>query len=461
MLLLAILLFANQSVANRDDILREFKEFLSIPNVASDSANIRRNADWLTRALQKRGVATRLLEAAGSPPVVYGELKSPKAKRTFVFYAHYDGQPVDRKDWITDPFGPVEQGGRVYARGSSDDKGPIVAMLAALDRLKGQQLEANLKFFFEGEEEAGSPHLAQIVRENRDLLKADAWFICDGPVHPSGKQQLYFGVRGVAAVEVSVYGPLRELHSGHYGNWAPNPAMMLAQLLAAMKDESGRVLIPHFYDGVEPLGALEKKAIAEAPDIDGDLKKELGLVRTEGKGQRLVELINQPSLNIRGMSSAGVGSLARNVVPSVATASLDLRLVKGLTTEGQISKLIEFIRKQGYFVSDLVPDKDMRQTHPKIARVTVDHGYNSARTPMDLPISREVVAAVEKVRGSTVKLPTMGGSVPLVIFEQELRSPWIGVPMVNHDNNQHAANENVRLQNLWDGIDLMVALMRL
>ena len=135
--------------------------------------------------------------------------------------------------------------------------------------------------------------------------------------------------------------------------------------------------------------------------------------------------------------------------------------MKGLTAKGQVAKLIEHIRTQGFFVTDREADKDIRQTHAKVAQVTFDHGYESARTAMDLPISREVVAAVEKVRGSTVKLPTMGGSVPLIIFEQELRTPWIGVPIVNHDNNQHAANENIRLQNLWNGIDLMTALMRL
>lgn len=432
-----------------------------MPNLASDTANIRRNADWLTKAMQRRGMSTRLLEADGAPPVVFGEIASPSAKRTFVFYAHYDGQPVDRKDWKTDPFQPVLQGDRLYARGASDDKGAIIAMLAALDRLKGQELLANLKFFFEGEEEAGSPHLAQIVRENRDLLKADAWFICDGPIHPSRRQQLFFGVRGVVGVEVSVYGPSRELHSGHYGNWAPNPAMMLAQLLASMKDESGHVLIENFYEGVEPLRAIEGKAVEQFPDTDEELKQELELRRTEGGGRKLVELINQPSLNVRGISSAGVGKLSRNVVPTVATASMDMRLVKGVTPDGQFERLVTHIRKQGYFVTDREPDRDMRQTHPKIARVTRGQGYPSARTPMDLPIVIEVIAAVEKTRGATVKLPTMGGSVPLFIFEQELGAPWIGVPIANHDNNQHAANENIRLQNLWDGIDLMAALMRL
>ena len=213
MFLLALLLFAGSN-----DILKEFREFLSIPNVATDSANIRRNADWLTKAMQKRGLETRLLETPGAPPVVYGERKTANAKRTFMFYAHYDGQPVDDREWKTRPFEPVIDNDRIWARGASDDKAAIMAMLSALDRLQGQDLGANLKFFFEGEEEAGSPHLERIVKENKDLLKADAWFICDGPVHQSRRQQLYFGVRGVATFEITIYGPNRELHSGHYGN---------------------------------------------------------------------------------------------------------------------------------------------------------------------------------------------------------------------------------------------------
>lgn len=456
MFLLALFLFAGQQ-----EILREFREFLSIPNVASDTANIRRNAAWLTKALQRRGLQTRLLEHPGSPPAVFAELSSPNARRTLMFYAHYDGQPVDLTEWKTPPFEPVLQGDRLYARGASDDKGPIIAMLAALDRLKGTPSNVNLKFFFEGEEEASSPGLQKIIAANKDLLKADIWLICDGPVHASRKQQLYFGVRGVAGLDLTVYGANRELHSGHYGNWSPNPAMMLAQLLASMKDVNGRVLVDGFYDGVEPLGALEKQALSDAPDIDDGLKRELALTRTEGGGKKLIELINEPSLNIRGFSSAATGKQARNVVPSTATASIDIRLVKGVTPEGQFQRIVQHVRKQGYFVTDRDPDTDMRRTHAKIARIVFNGGYNSARTPMDLPISREVVSVVEKIRGPVVKLPTMGGSVPLYVIEQELKVPWIGVPIANHDNNQHAANENIRLQNLWDGIDLMAALMRL
>jgi acetylornithine deacetylase/succinyl-diaminopimelate desuccinylase-like protein len=456
MFLLALLLFAGPN-----EILKEFKEFLSIPNIAADSANIRRNAEWLVKAMQARGLEVKLLETEGAPPVVFGERKSPSAKRTFVFYAHYDGQPIDEREWKTKPFEPVVDSERIWARGASDDKAAIIAMLAALDRVRDQDLNANLKFFFEGEEEAGSPHLERFVAQNKDRLKADAWFICDGPVHQSRRQQLFFGVRGVAPFEITIYGPNRELHSGHYGNWAPNPAMMLAQLLSSMKDDDGHVLVEHFYDGVTSLGALERQAISEEPSVDDRLRNEFGLRRTEGNGRRLIEAVNQPSLNVRGLASAGVGALARNVVPATATAAMDIRLVQGLTVEGQMQRVVEHIRKQGYFVVDREPDSGTRLAYPKIALVRRKGGYNASGTPMDLAISREVIAAVEKARGPVVKLPTLGGSVPLFILQEQLHTPWIGVPIANHDNNQHAANENLRLQNLWDGIELMITLMRL
>ena len=456
MFLLALFLFAGQQ-----EILREFREFLSIPNVASDTANIRRNADWLTQAFQRRGLRTRLLEHPGSPPAVFAELPSPNARRTVMFYAHYDGQPVDPGEWKTPPFAPVLQGDRLYARGASDDKGPIIAMLAALDRLRGTPSDVNLKFFFEGEEEASSPGLRNIIASNKDLLKADVWFICDGPSSPPASSSC----TSASAVSQVSTSPSMALIANSTAAITETGRltrpMMLAQLLASMKDDSGRVLVDGFYDGVEPLGALEKQALAEAPDIDDDLRRELALTHTEGGGKKLIELINEPSLNIRGFSSAASGKQARNVVPSTATASLDVRLVKGVTPQGQFHRLVQHVRKQGYYVTDREPDTDMRRTHAKIARMVFNGGYNSARTPMDLPISREVVSLVEKVRGPVVKLPTMGGSVPLYVIEQELRVPWIGVPIVNHDNNQHAANENSRLQNLWDGIDLMAALMRL
>ncbi|MCI0339060.1 MAG: M20/M25/M40 family metallo-hydrolase [Acidobacteria bacterium] len=473
--------------SHEHEIIAEFASLLSIPNVASDTTNIRRNADLIFRMLEKRGVKTRLLEIPDAPPVVYGEINTPGAQRTIIFYVHYDGQPIEPQKWVGgEPFKPIlrsaslEAGGkdipypakgqnfdpewRLYARSASDDKAPIIAILAALDALGASKiaLTSNIKFFFEGEEEAGSPNLEKIVEKYRDLLGADAWLICDGPVDQTRRQQIYFGARGVTHLELTVYGPRRELHSGHYGNWAPNPAMMLARLLASMKDEDGRVLVKGFYEGIEPLSETEKRAFAEAPDNDAMLKRELGLGRSEGGGKRLIELINLPSLNIRGFSSASVGATARNVIPSTATASIDIRLVKGLDHRRSIDRVIEHIRAEGYHVVESDPpdiDDATRLKYPKVAKIVRQRGYNASRTPMDLEISQAVIRGIESAHGRVIKMPTLGGSVPLYVFTDFLKTPTIGIPIVNHDNNQHSANENIRLQNLWDGIETMAALL--
>jgi len=470
--------------AHEHEIIAEYIKLLSIPNVASDAPNIRRNAGLVVQMLERRGVKTQLLEVPEAPPVVFGEITKPGVTRTLVFYAHYDGQPVEPAKWVgDDPFNPtlrsaaIEAGGkdiplptkgekfdpewRLYARSTGDDKAPILAICAALDALQAGKLaiNANIKFFFEGEEEAGSPHLEKIVEKYGELLKADAWLICDGPVDQTRQQQVYFGARGVTGFELTVYGPRRELHSGHYGNWAPNPALMLAKVLASMKDDDGRVLVKGFYEGVEPLSETEKRAFAEAPDNEALLKRELGLGWSEGAGKKLIELINLPSLNIRGMVSSSVGATARNVVPSTATASLDIRLVKGVDHKVAVDRVIEHIRAQGYHIVESDPDDATRLKYPKIAKIVRQGGYNASKTSMDLPISQAVVAAVASARGKVIKMPTLGGSVPLYIFTDTLKTPCIGIPIANHDNNQHSANENIRLQNLWDGIETMAALL--
>jgi acetylornithine deacetylase/succinyl-diaminopimelate desuccinylase-like protein len=470
------------------EILTEFTSLLAIPDIARDQANIRRNASAIQELYSKRGVNLRLLEVPDSPPAVfppalYGEIATPGATRTIVFYAHYDGQPVDPKEWSTPPFQPVlrnrriEENGdlvalpstgsidpewRIYARAASDDKAPIIAIAAALDALHNAHLplHSNLKFIFEGEEEAGSPHLADIIRRNADLLRGDVWLICDGPVHQSRRQQIVFGARGIVEFEITLYGPAHELHSGHYGNWAPNPAFMLARLLTSMKDDDGRVLIDHFYDGIEPLTETEKRAVAEAPEVEPALMREFAIGRTEGAGRKLVDLINLPSLNVRGMGSARIGAQASNVIPATATAAFDIRLVKGITPEEAIERVAAHVRKQGYFIVDRDPDVQTRMSHPKVARLKVDPAsYRAARTSMDLPISQLVLRTAESALGPVVKLPTMGGSVPLSSIEDILHVPTITVPIANHDNNQHSFNENLRIRNLWDGIDLLAALL--
>lgn len=465
------------------EIINELVDLLSIPNVAADTANIKRNAVMLVQMLERRGVRSQVLEGKGSP-AVFGELKTEGATRTIGFYAHYDGQPVDASLWASDPFKPtlrdkpLDAGGKVipppkkgdridpewrlYCRSASDDKSPIVAMLWALDALRASRipLTCNLKFFFEGEEEAGSPFLADIVARNKELLKADVWITADGPVDPSRRQAVFFGCRGIISATITVYGPNRALHSGHYGNWAPNPAMRLVKLLASMKDENGKVLIGGFYDGIEPLGEEERRAIADNAAGDTALMREYGLTSVDGAGKSLGELINLPSLNIDGIRSEDVGSKARTIIPSEATASIDMRLVKGIDPEKQLARLIAHIKKQGYHVVSDEPSAETRLAHALIARVVSRDGYRASRTPMSLPISRKIINAVERAIGAKpVLLPTLGGSGPLAIFDAATGVPQIGVPIVNHDNNQHSSNENLRLQNLWDGIEVFAALM--
>src|SRR6516165_559227 len=317
-------------VAHEQQILEEFTTLLAIPNVASDKPNIQRNADALVAALKQRNVAAQQFTASSSNPVVYGEIKTPGAKHTIVFYAHYDGQPVNPDDWETkSPFTPVTKQvngePRIYARSASDDKAAILAQLTALDALQAAHIpiKANVRFVWEGEEEAGSTNLAAVLQKYRDELGGDIWLICDGPVDQSGRQSVVFGARGVTHLAMTLYGPNRELHSGHYGNWAPNPAMMLAQLLAGMKDANGHVRIPHYYDGIVPLTAREQQAIAEAPRNEERLRQEFALGHTDGNGKSLLALLNEPSLNIDGFASARTGAKANNVIPSTAAVDID------------------------------------------------------------------------------------------------------------------------------------------
>jgi len=291
------------------------------------------------------------------------------------------------------------------------------------------------------------------------LLGGDLLITADGPVHQSGRPLVFFGNRGDIGLDITVYGPVRALHSGHYGNWAPNPAMELSRLLASMKDADGRVLIDGYYDDVAPLSELEKQAMARMPDNDAELERELGIAKPEGGGKKLVELIQEPSLNIRGISSAYVGERAQNVVPEKAEASLDARLVKGEDPQRKFEQIVGFIRKQGYFVIDHEPTIEERGAHALVAKVINEGRYRASRTAMDLPVSKALVQVVQDAtEGNTVVAPTLGGSVPMYIFE-DLGLPWIGVPIVNYDNHQHSSDENLRLGHFWRGIEVYAAIL--
>lgn len=468
--------------AHAGQVVKELADLVALPNVASDAVAIRGNADAILKMLGRRGVEARLLEVEGSPPAVYGELVTPGARRTLMVYAHYDGQPVVPAQWTSGPWtpvlrdGPLDRGGRevaldkvdgrsdgewrLYGRSTSDDKAPIVGVLAALDALRASGIppSVNLKLFFEGEEEAGSPHLQAMLMRHADRLKADVWVFCDGPVHQSRRLQLFWGVRGVMGLEMTVYGPLRSLHSGHYGNWAPNPAVTLAHLLASLRGVDGRIQVAGFYDDVRPPSDTEKAALAEVPDVGEQLRDELALGATEPG--RLAERILLPALNVRGLLSGQVGDKAANAIPTEATASIDFRLVPDQTPEKVRARVEAHLAREGWHVVHEAPAPAVRRANPRVVRLDWEAGYPPSRTSMDLPVSRAVARVVEESVGApVVRLPTMGGSLPMYVFEKVLAVPVIGLPIANHDNSQHAANENLRLQNLWDGIEVYAGLI--
>ena len=473
---------------NEYAIIHEFVDLLAIPNVSSDRENIRKNANHIRDMMQKRGIAAEVLETAGNP-IVYGEIHVDDKAPTLMFYVHYDGQPVDPSKWTgTHPFRPALRPGklqsgtdqpkpipfpsegekykenwRIYARGTSDDRAPIICLLSALDALKQGDfhLKNNIKFILEGEEEAGSTNLQPFLEKHKGRLKTDILFMCDGPAYYSGDPTLFFGVRGITSIEITVYGPNVSIHSGHYGNWAPNPAMRLAKLLSSMKDKQGRVLVDGFYDTVIPLTESEKRALKTIPPFDKKIQELYGFSGTEGGGISLLEAIQLPALNINGMESGWTGSQARTIIPPNAVASIDIRMVKGNDPDYMRKCIIRHVQKQGYYLVDEDPDQALRLKYPLIAKIsTKEEGYRASRTSMDLPIAQKVISALSGYfETPPILLPSLGGSLPVYLFEDTLQVPVIGISIANHDNNQHQPDENIRIGNLWRAIETFAAVL--
>lgn len=465
-------------------IVRDLADLCAIPNVSSDTVGIERNAEHLRAMLAARGVDVSLRRVDGAAPLVVGRLEQQTATRTVGLYLHYDGQPVNPQRWRQDPFSPTlytrlpREGGqprplpedgedldpewRLYARGVADDRAPAIAICHALDALRARGLEptVNLVFAWEGEEEIGSPNLGRLLEANAADLAADVWHICDGPVHQSRRAQIVLGVRGYSGCELTVYGPSRELHSGHYGNWAHNPAMTLARLLATMKDASGTIRV----EGIDQAGRVPTPAELDAArvlaDIDEALLEDLAMHRRERRDEAWAESLLSTSLNVRGLTAADTGAAARNVVPATATASLDLRLAPGAEPDEVIDLVAEHLRRQGAYVVEEPPDEATRRQHPIVVWMQRDIGYPGVRTSPDHPTAQAALAAARAAAGhEPYLLPTFGGSVPLHHFTTHLQTPVVITPMANHDDDQHAPDENLRIGNLEYGVDLMAAVM--
>ncbi|WP_417461711.1 M20/M25/M40 family metallo-hydrolase [Kordiimonas sp.] len=469
---------------NAHRIVNDFREFLSLPNVSDNVDDMHENARWITEYIKARGFTSETVSAGGAPYII-AEKKTPGASKTILIYAHFDGQPVAPQNWASPPFeatlrdGLVETGGnivdwpdsaqafdpewRIFARSAGDDKAPVIALMAAIDALDEAGLApgVNIKLILDGEEEAGSPTLRQILDTHADKLSSDLLLFCDGPMHQSRQRQLVFGVRGAMTVHLTAFGPKRPLHSGHYGNWAPNPNDRLVHLLAKMKDEEARILVPGYLDNVRPISAVEQAAIDALPQMDEALRNELALGDTDGDGKRLEELIMSPAIVVKGFDGGGTGSKSRNIIMPQATASLNLRLVPDQTPESVKKALNTFFESEGYWLTNREPsDEELRQ-HEKVLKVDwVDGGYGAFRSDLNSPIARKLISILNDIdQKPTLLTPTMGGSLPIYLFEEALEAPIILLPIANHDNNQHGRNENLRLQNLWDAIEIYATIL--
>lgn len=467
--------------ATQKEILSNLMAALQFPAVAADEVNIRRKASYLRAELAQRGFLSEILETDGNP-LVYGNLSVPGASRTLLLYCHYDGQPVDPAKWQqADPFQPVMVNGklshesqvidfaaaesfdddwRIYARSASDDTAPIIGLLVALDALKaaGIPMTSNIKVILDGEEEDGSPSLVPAIERYRDRLAADLLLIFDGPLHQSDRPTVVFGARGIMTIDLTVFGPRAPLHSGHYGNWAPNPAMQLAQLLASMKDAEGRVLLEGFYDGID-FTPGDQQVLDAVPDNLEELKTVLGFSQPDKVGNSLQEAIQYPSLNVRGLESGWVGADARTIVPDRAIAAIDIRLVKETQPDDIYVKLTTHIEKQGFHIVAEDPDDATRAEYGRIVKVIRRGSMNAYRTALSNPMARQVVAALNGVwDGPVVQKRTSGGTVPIAPFIEALDIPALGIPTVNFDNNQHSPDENVRLGHFFDSIVTFAAI---
>jgi acetylornithine deacetylase/succinyl-diaminopimelate desuccinylase-like protein len=468
--------------AHEKEILSDFVSLLSIPNVATNVPDVEKNAAYISGLLEKRGFRTELITAGpGTPPSVLAELKTPGATRTVVFYAHYDGQPISQKGWISTPFEPsmrtalpeakpvdwkaaatLDPDWRLFARSAGDDKGSIQALISAFDALKaaGIKPSVNIKLLYEGEEEQGSPHFAALVAKHLEQVRGDLLIMGDGPMHQSGKQEINFGNRGITGFRATVYGPLKPLHDGHYGSWAPSPTVMIASLVMSLRDDEGRILIPGIYDDVAPISTADRAALAALPDVETGLKTALGLGRNIGP-PRLADGYMAPTLNVRAIHGGDEGPNAANAIATEANASFDFRLDPGETPKHVRDLTEAWLAKQGWFIVRGSPDLATRLAHPKIVRINWDEGASIAtESPMEGPAARAVAASIGRTVGYPVlRLPFSGASSGMAEIVNQLKAPMVGVSIANYDDNQHAQNENIRLGNLWDGIEVYAGLL--
>jgi len=474
-----------QSVSEKYAIqsFKDFYDLLSLQNDAHFPKDIEKNVQWCEQAFAKRGFTTKRLNTE-TVPLLLAEKNVKKATKTVLIYLQIDGQPVNPSQWNQEspwkptlkekdahgnwnaiPYEKLYEGynpdWRIFARATSDAKGPASAFLASLDALNELKAEPNfnVKVIMDFEEELGSPQLPQAVKEFKEDLKADMLIIFDGPRHISNQPTLSFGARGICEITLTVFGPRQPTHSGNYGNYTPNPAMRLAQLLASMKDDAGRVTLSGFYDGVV-LSEEEKQILKQVPDDENEIKKFLGIAEPDKIGNNFQESLQYPTLNIRGMDALFIGKEARTLIPATATAEIDIRLVPSSNPEKLINLVRKHVESQGYYIVEKEPTEEERMKYPKIASFQSTISYGSFQTPFDSECGVWLNKAMTRAFGKEpIKIRMMGGSIPISPFVITLGVPAVSVPTVNPDNNQHAENENIRVGNYVDAVKTFLAVL--
>lgn len=474
---------ANLAKENLKTSVNNLKELLSIPNVAFVKEDIWENINYVISKFKPLGFNYKILPTEGNPQLFIEKIIGNKLP-TVLFYMQLDGQPVDSSKWAQpDPFTPVlkkpvgnskwniinwnnlnksyNPEWRVFARTAADAKGPIAMFLSALEILQKENITSpfNIKGIFDTEEELGSPHLLDAIKNNKELLKANYLVVLDGPRHISNLPTLIYGARGIITMQLKVFGPRVPQHSGHYGNYAPNPAFRLAQLLSSMKDENGRVLLPGYYDDVK-FNDETKKNMNNVPDDENEIKKRLGITEAERVGNNYQESIQYPSLNIDGLQSAWVGDQTRTIVPASATAAMDIRLVPESDPQRLINLVKHHIAEQGYHFVNNEPTEEERMKYDKLISFNYQYLYPAFRTDFGTPIDHWLTRVMKNIfRNTLIKIRQAGGSVPISFFIKELDVPAVLLAMVNMDDNQHSPNENLRLGNYFEGIQTCLSLL--
>jgi acetylornithine deacetylase/succinyl-diaminopimelate desuccinylase-like protein len=427
--------------------LSAFLRYPSISTLPEHRDDVTHTANWLVEHLRAIGMPTVECIPTDGHPIVYAEWCNANGP-TLLFYGHYDVQPVDPLDqWTSPPFEPTIRDGMIYARGATDDKGQVFAVLCAIESWLQAvgTLPCNVKLVLEGEEEIGSMHLEGFLRDNRRRLECDAVLICDTAMFAPDVPSLVYGLRGLAYLEVHVRGPRRDLHSGSYGGAVVNPANALAAMIAALHNERGQVAVPGFYDDVVPLSDEERQLFAALPFDEEEYRRELDVPALGGEhGYSVLERIGaRPTLDVNGMWSGFIGTGAKTVLPLTAHAKISMRLVPNQQPD-RIAALV------GEFLQQRAPDGVRVEVHTL-------HGAEPVLVDRDSFPMHAAARALEKTFGRTPVYQREGGSIPVVTtFNEQFGVPVVLMGFGLHTDGAHSPNEHFHLNNFYRGIETVI-----